>query len=82
MYPNVNQEPLVKAEMMHENLIVNDLVYNPIKTTLLKEAEKAGAKTISGVEMLVYQGAEAFKIWTGMEAPIDVMRQSVLKELK
>ncbi|MGF7118105.1 shikimate dehydrogenase [Methanobacterium oryzae] len=72
MYPNVNQEPLLKAGMMHENLIVNDLVYNPLKTGLLKEAEKAGAKTISGIKMLIYQGMESFRIWSGVNPPLEV----------
>ena len=81
MYPNINQEPLVKADAMHEGLVVNDLVYNPIKTTLLKEAEKAGAKTISGIGMLIYQGIESFKIWTGITPPFNVFEDALKKEL-
>lgn len=79
MYPNVDQEPLLKAGMMHENLIVNDLVYNPLKTGLLKEAEKAGAKTISGIKMLIYQGMESFRIWTGVNPPLEVFREALDK---
>ncbi|KZX15867.1 shikimate dehydrogenase [Methanobrevibacter cuticularis] len=81
MYPNNNEYPLATSEMMHSDLIVNDLVYNPIETTLLKEAKKAGAKTIPGTKMLIYQGAESFKIWTGVEAPIDIMEKAVLDKL-
>jgi len=81
MYPNIDQEPLVNADAMHEGLVVNDLVYNPIKTTLLKEAEKAGAKTISGIGMLIYQGIESFKIWTGITPPFDVFEDALKKEL-
>lgn len=77
MYPNVDQEPLVKAEMMHENLIVNDLVYNPLKTGLLKEAEKTGAKTISGIKMLIYQGMESFRIWTDVNPPLEVFQEAL-----
>lgn len=77
MYPHVDQEPLVKAEMMHEKLIVNDLVYNPLKTGLLKEAEKAGAKSISGIKMLIYQGMESFRIWTDVNPPLEVFQEAL-----
>lgn len=78
MYPNVNQEPLVKAEFMHEDLIVKDCVYNPLKTGLIKEAEKCDAKAISGLKMLIYQGMEAFRIWTGITPPLKIF-ESALK---
>jgi len=77
MYPNIDQEPLVKAEMMFEDLICNDIVYNPIKTGFLKEAEKAGAKTISGIKMLIYQGMESFKIWTGVYPPLEIFENAL-----
>jgi shikimate dehydrogenase len=81
MYPNNNQTPLATADMLHSDLIVNDIVYNPIETKLLKEAKIAGAQTIPGTKMLVYQGAESFKIWTGVDAPIDIMEKAVLEKL-
>ncbi len=81
MHPNEDQT-LVESEMMNENLTVMDIVYNPKKTKLLKEAEKAGAKTISGLEMLVYQGAASFEIWTGKSAPIDTMMKKAEKSLE
>jgi shikimate dehydrogenase len=58
-----------------------DIVYNPIETKLAKDAKAAGAKVVSGVEMLIYQGAASFEIWTGKSAPVDVMRQAALKHL-
>ena len=79
MHPNINDEPVATEDMIHSDLIVNDIVYNPLETTLIKEAKKANAKTISGIKMLLYQGAENFKIWTGKEAPIDVMEKALLK---
>lgn len=79
MHPNVSDEPIVSAEDIHEELVVNDIVYNPNETVLLKEAIKANAKVVYGIKMLLYQGAESFKIWTGREAPIDVM-EAKLKE--
>ncbi len=81
MYPHINDTPLANASMMHSDLVVNDLVYNPMDTVLLKEAEKAGAKSVSGLSMLLYQGAEAFKIWTGQEAPVDIMEKTLLNLL-
>ena len=82
MYPRINQKPLVTADMMHEGLIVNDVIYNPLETGLLKEAQKAGAKTISGVKMLIYQGIESFRIWTGVEPPVEVFEEGLAKVLK
>ncbi|MDD4833479.1 MAG: shikimate dehydrogenase [Lutispora sp.] len=71
-YPNADEMSIDKG-LLHSNLIVCDVVYNPKKTKLLQEAEKIGCKTLSGLGMLVYQGAQAFEIWTGVEAPVDVM---------
>ena len=81
MYPNTNQKPLVTADMMHEDLVVNDIVYNPLKTGLLEQAEKAGAKPISGVKMLIYQGMESFKIWTGIEPPVEVFKKALMDQM-
>ncbi|MBI5681124.1 MAG: shikimate dehydrogenase [Methanobacterium sp.] len=77
MYPNIDQEPLVKSNMMHENLVVNDLVYNPLKTGLLVEAQKAGAIPLSGIKMLIYQGMASFKIWTDINPPFDVFKKAL-----
>ncbi len=81
MYPNSNQKPIVDANMMHEELIVNDIVYNPMKTGLMEEAEKAGAQLVYGVKMLMYQGIESFKIWTGIEPPIELFEEAIMGEL-
>ena len=77
MDPHIDDEPIAKAENMHEDLVVFDAVYNPNETVLLKEAIKAGAKPVYGIKMLLYQGAESFKIWTGEDAPIDVMEKAL-----
>jgi shikimate dehydrogenase len=58
-----------------------DIVYNPVETKLAKDAKAAGAHVISGVEMLLYQGAASFQIWTGQTAPVEVMRAAALKQL-
>lgn len=80
MFPKIS-ETIVTSGMMHSDLVVFDIVYNPINTRLLQEAKKAGAKTIDGVMMLVYQGAEAFKIWTGRTPPVDIMEKAVREKL-
>jgi len=80
MSPNINETP-VPAKLLRPGLVVFDIVYNPIKTRLLKEAETAGAETISGVDMFVWQGALAFEKWTGQKAPLDLMKREVIKAL-
>ncbi|MFH0851059.1 MAG: shikimate dehydrogenase, partial [Candidatus Bathyarchaeota archaeon] len=81
MSPHTDQTP-VPMKLLHRGLLVYDLVYNPVKTRLLKEAESVDAKTLSGLKMLVYQGAEAFKLWTGHEPPTDLMIREALARLE
>jgi shikimate dehydrogenase len=81
MAPKANDSP-VPAGLLSKIPLVFDIVYNPIKTKLLKEAAAAGAKTISGVDMLVWQGALAFEKWTGRKAPIDLMRAEAVRMLE
>ncbi len=80
MYPKTSGT-IVTSDMMHKDLTVFDIVYNPQNTMLLKEAKMAGATTIDGVMMLVFQGAESFKIWTGRTPPVNVMEKAVRKKL-
>lgn len=81
MYPNINDTPIANSTMFHEDLVVNDIVYNPNETTLIKETIKAGATPVYGIKMLLYQGAESFRIWTGQEPPIDAMEDALKKYL-
>jgi shikimate dehydrogenase len=80
MSPNTSDSP-VPAGFLHGSLFVYDVIYNPMKTRLLRDAEDKGARVLSGVNMLVYQGAEAFKMWTGVEPPIDLMQRVVEERL-
>ncbi len=80
MSPDSDQTP-VPGDLLRPNLIVSDIVYNPLKTRLRKEAETAGAVTISGLDMLVSQGALAFEKWTDRKAPVDLMRDEAMKLL-
>jgi len=82
MAPSLISETPLKRDHIRRDSIVLDLVYNPLRTRLLIEAERAGACTISGLKVLVAQGAEAFKLWTGIDPPIDVMYSAALKALR
>lgn len=81
MHPNVDADAIVGAEDMHEDLVVFDAVYNPNETSLIKRAIKANAKPVYGIKMLLYQGVESFKIWTGQNPPVDVMEDALRKTL-
>lgn len=81
MFPDVYDTPLDKS-VLNKKLIVCDAAYNPKKTRLLREAEEIGCKTVDGLAMLVYQGVESFKIWTGINAPQEVMFKVVVESLK
>jgi shikimate dehydrogenase len=77
-----NEDLHIKHKWLSKEQIVFDVVYTPLRTRLIKEAEKANCKVVYGYEMLIEQGAEAFRLWTGKNAPKDVMRKVVLEELK
>ena len=80
MIPNFNQS-LITPQWLKSDLTVMDIVYSPVETKLAKDAKAAGAKVISGVEMLIYQGAASFEIWTSLSAPVKVMRNAALNKL-
>jgi shikimate dehydrogenase len=81
MSPDIEKSP-VPAELLKPGLTVFDIVYNPVKTRLIRDAERAGAQTISGTDMLVWQGAQAFELWTGKKPPVGLMKKEVLKFLQ
>ena len=70
--PDEAGSPL-SSGMIPTGVLAYDLVYNPPETPFLREATVAGARTLGGLPMLVYQGAESFQLWTGKEAPVEVM---------
>ncbi|MDP6458159.1 MAG: shikimate dehydrogenase [Candidatus Bathyarchaeota archaeon] len=80
MHPKTDETP-IPIEVLHPDLLVFDLVYNPIRTRLLREAERVGSAILSGVNMLVYQGVVAFKMWTGIDPPVETMKTAVLGAL-
>lgn len=77
MQPHV-EKTLATREQLGGYQVVMDIVYAPLKTRLLAEAEAAGCVTVHGLEMLLYQGVAQFELWTGKEAPVDSMRNALL----
>lgn len=80
MHPKVNATPL-PAEYLIKDMVVFDTVYNPIETLLLKQAKRAGTKTIDGVSMFVNQAAAQFKLFTGKNADANLMRRVICGHL-
>ncbi|MEE9366227.1 MAG: shikimate dehydrogenase [Dehalococcoidales bacterium] len=80
MVPGVDQTP-VPAKLLKSDMTVFDIVYNPLETRLLREAKAAGARTIDGLDMLVWQGVLAFEKFTGQKAPFEIMKQAAAKAL-
>ncbi len=81
MYPYAKESPL-PVILSLKVPVVFDIVYNPVETRLLREAKKAGSKIITGIDMLAWQGAQAFEKWTALKAPVEVMRREVVKMLE
>jgi shikimate dehydrogenase len=80
MSPGSGDTP-VPARLLQPGLSVFDVVYTPLETRLLREARARGCRVISGLEMLVQQGALSFELWTGEKAPLDLMRNAALAAL-
>lgn len=80
MSPNVDDSPL-DVTNIKPTALVSDIIYNPLKTKILRDAEKNGAEVQNGVGMFVYQGAIAFQLWTGIMPDTSKMKQIVLNNL-
>lgn len=75
MKPREGQTYIPDKSFFRQDLIVTDVVYSPAETAMLKLAKEVGCKTMNGMGMLLFQAAEAFRLWTGREMPIDHMKQ-------
>ncbi|MFG6384668.1 MAG: quinate/shikimate dehydrogenase, partial [Lachnospiraceae bacterium] len=71
----ISCSPIQDITMLHKELLVSDIIYNPKETLLLKQAKKQGCATFNGLYMLLYQGAAAFTCWTGKEMPIEIIKK-------
>ncbi|MBI4649878.1 shikimate dehydrogenase [Candidatus Desantisbacteria bacterium] len=76
-----SDSPIFDYSLLSKIKIVVDIIYNPPQTPLLKEAQKFDARTANGLNMLVFQGALAFEIWTGIKPPILVMREALIEKM-
>ncbi|OGO34968.1 MAG: shikimate dehydrogenase [Chloroflexi bacterium RBG_16_57_11] len=77
LFPNVDHKPDLDYATIHPGVTICDVIPNPPQTSLLSRARARGARTLDGLGMLVYQGAIGFKLWTGLDAPVQVMRQAL-----
>lgn len=76
MAPDMTGQSLITdPSWFHPNLVVSDMIYEPMETKLLALARQAGCKTFNGLYMLLYQGAASFKIWTGLEMPVEEIKK-------
>ncbi len=82
MAPNEDGCLIKDSGLLRTDLVVVDIIYNPLETKLYKMAKVNGCKVLNGIEMLIHQGAASFKLWTGTEMPIDEVREKVYKSLK
>ena len=80
MKPMDDMSVVKDLSAFHKDLVVCDVVYNPIETKLLKEAKEAGCKTVGGKGMLLWQGVAAFKLYTGKDMPVEEVREKFFKE--
>ncbi|AKA68772.1 shikimate dehydrogenase [Clostridium scatologenes] len=79
MHPHEDESPIKDNSVFRKDLVVSDTVYNPKQTKFLKDAEAAGCKTVDGTGMLLWQGAEAFKLYTGLEMPAKEVKELYFK---
>ena len=78
LFPNVHEKPDIDYNSISSKMVVCDVIHTPM-TPFLKEAQDRGAKTVGGLGMLVYQGAIGFKLWTGLDAPMEPMYKALAK---
>jgi len=80
--PNVDASPWPTDVLLPSSVLVYDLLNNPARTRLMQQAEKQGLRAVNGWGMLVYQGAAAFKLWTGVEPPVEVMMTALRESMR
>jgi 3-dehydroquinate dehydratase/shikimate dehydrogenase len=80
MYPHAGKSPVTAKELKNCKYVM-DVIYNPLKTKLLRDAEKQGCRVSSGVDMFVHQGAEQLRLWTGKQPPVALMKKIILERL-
>ncbi len=81
MTPKINESSIETGDAFTKGQLLLDLVYNPIETKLMRLAKARGVKTISGLEMLIHQGAKSFELWTNSKMPIEKVREVLVKHI-
>jgi shikimate dehydrogenase len=79
MKPLEGQSLIPDTSWLRPDLVVSDVIYNPRKSKLLEQAEAVGCRTINGIGMVLYQGAAAFKLWTGQEMPVESIKNQLFQ---
>lgn len=80
LYPHVDQKPDINYDSVRAGMVVCDVIFNDPNSLFLQESAQRGAETVNGLGMLVNQGAVNFKLWTGLDAPVDVMTETLRRE--
>lgn len=80
MAPHTDECPIPDSSLLHPELIVSDIIYNPRKTKLYQMAEQAGCPAFNGMYMLLFQGAASFECWTGQKMPVEIIREKYFKK--
>lgn len=80
MAPHTDACPIPDASFLRPELIVSDIIYNPRQTKLLQMAKETGCPFFNGLYMLLYQGAASFKLWTGREMPVELIKEKYFAE--
>lgn len=81
MHPHIESRPPLNLAMLKTSALIYDVIYTPAQTRLLKDAASLGHPTLNGEDMLVWQGAEALRLWTGITPDIELMKKVLRKQL-
>ncbi|MFR5832071.1 MAG: quinate/shikimate dehydrogenase, partial [Lachnospiraceae bacterium] len=80
MAPDTDRSLITSADFFHPDLIVSDVIYNPRETKMMEIAKSQGCSCFNGLYMLLYQGAEAFTLWTGKQMPVELVKERYFDE--
>ena len=80
LYPHVDQKPNINYDTVTSHMVVTDVIFNDPNSLFLQEAKKRGAQTVNGLGMLVNPAAMNFKLWTGVDAPVELMTKTLRNE--
>jgi shikimate dehydrogenase len=81
MFPDIGSSP-IDPSLLGAGMTVFDIVYAPARTRLLDSAESAGSRIVFGTEMLLHQGVRQFELWTSAQAPVEIMREAMIQNIK